>query len=81
MGIDIVTRKTTGPLATLRNSQHGRDDIGCKRIIFSNDYYKALREDNVNLIASALNAIHNNKAIAKNGEYLVLWVYPKRLLP
>ncbi|MDX1693771.1 MAG: NAD(P)/FAD-dependent oxidoreductase [Ketobacteraceae bacterium] len=42
--------------------------IGCKRIIFSNDYYPTLRKPHVDLIASGLAAIDGNRAVAANGE-------------
>ena len=42
--------------------------IGCKRIIFSNDYYPTLRKPHVDLIASGLASIQGNKVIAANGE-------------
>lgn len=42
--------------------------IGCKRIIFSNDYYRALQQKNAGVIASALARIDGNRVIAENGE-------------
>ena len=42
--------------------------IGCKRIIFSNDYYPALQQDNAQVIASGLTRIEGNRVIAANGE-------------
>ena len=42
--------------------------IGCKRIIFSNDYYPTLRKPHVDLIASGLASIDGNRAVAANGE-------------
>lgn len=42
--------------------------VGCKRIIFSNDYYKALSKNNVTLIASELNAVEGGQLAAANGE-------------
>lgn len=42
--------------------------IGCKRIIFSNDYYPAIQKPNVDLIDSGLAQIDGNKVVAENGE-------------
>ena len=42
--------------------------VGCKRIIFSNDYYPALQQDNAKVIASGLARIEGNRLIAANGE-------------
>ena len=43
-------------------------DIGCKRLLFANNYYPALQQDNVNLIPHGLVEIDGNSVIAANGE-------------
>ena len=43
-------------------------DIGCKRLLFANNYYPALQQDNVNLIPHGLVEIDGNTVIAENGE-------------
>ena len=42
--------------------------MGCKRVLLSNHYYKALSQDNVDVIASGVQKIEGNKIIASNGE-------------
>lgn len=42
--------------------------IGCKRILQSNNWYPALAESNVDVIASGLAEIQGNTLIAENGE-------------
>ena len=42
--------------------------LGCKRILLSNHYYKALTKDNVEVIASGVDSISGNTVIASNGE-------------
>jgi len=43
--------------------------IGCKRILQSNNWYPALAQDNVEVIASGLSEIKGNTLIASNGEH------------
>lgn len=43
-------------------------DIGCKRLLFANNYYPALQQNNVSLIPHGLVEIENNVVIAANGE-------------
>ncbi|MDX1588279.1 MAG: NAD(P)/FAD-dependent oxidoreductase [Oleiphilaceae bacterium] len=43
-------------------------DIGCKRILFANDYYPALQADNSRLIPHGLVAVEGNTLVAANGE-------------
>ena len=43
-------------------------DIGCKRLLFANNYYPALQQDNVNLIPHGLVEVDGNTVIAANGE-------------
>ena len=43
-------------------------DIGCKRLLFANNYYPALQQDNVSLIPHGLVEIDGNTVIAANGE-------------
>lgn len=42
--------------------------VGCKRILFANDYYPALQANNTKLIPHGLVKIENNTVIAANGE-------------
>lgn len=42
--------------------------MGCKRVLLSNHYYKALAQDNVDVIASGVEKIEGNTIIASNGE-------------
>lgn len=42
--------------------------LGCKRILFSSDYYPALARDNVEVIASGVSRIEGNRIVATNGE-------------
>jgi cyclohexanone monooxygenase len=42
--------------------------MGCKRVLLSNHYYKALAQDNVDVIASGVDKIEGNTIIACNGE-------------
>ncbi|MDX1757033.1 MAG: NAD(P)/FAD-dependent oxidoreductase [Marinobacter sp.] len=52
----------------LRKAVTPNFDIGCKRILFANDYYPALQADNTSLIASGLVKVEGNTVIAANGE-------------
>ena len=42
--------------------------IGCKRLLFANNYYPALQADNTNLIPYGLVEVEGNTVIAANGE-------------
>ncbi|WP_410210054.1 flavin-containing monooxygenase [Aquirhabdus sp.] len=42
--------------------------VGCKRILFANDYYPALQQDNTHLIPHGLVKVEGNTVIAANGE-------------
>jgi len=42
-------------------------DIGCKRILVSDDYYEALASENVNLVNSEIVEATDNQVITKNG--------------
>lgn len=42
--------------------------LGCKRILFANNYYPALAADNATLIPHGLVEVESNTAIAANGE-------------
>jgi cyclohexanone monooxygenase len=66
-------------LATWHISRHIKDEtlrkkitpdytMGCKRVLLSNHYYKALAEENVDVIASGVDKIEGNTIIASNGE-------------
>ncbi len=55
---DPVLRKAVTPAFT----------IGCKRILFANNYYPALQAANMHLIAHGLVKVEGNTVIAANGE-------------
>ncbi len=42
--------------------------IGCKRVLFSNNYYPALTRDNVNVIATGVKEVRANSIIDSNGQ-------------
>lgn len=42
--------------------------IGCKRVLFSNNYYPALAQNNVNVVASGMKEVTEHEVIASNGE-------------
>ena len=43
-------------------------DIGCKRLLFANNYYPALQQNNVSLIPHGLVEIDGNTVVSANGE-------------
>lgn len=51
--------------------------IGCKRLLFANDYYPALQQENVQLVPQGLIEIRGNRLIAANGEQfevdVIIW--------
>ena len=66
-------------LATWHINRHIKDEalrkkitpdytMGCKRVLLSNHYYKALAKENVEVIASGVDKIEGNTIIASNGE-------------
>ncbi|TVP60452.1 MAG: NAD(P)/FAD-dependent oxidoreductase [Halomonadaceae bacterium] len=54
--------------ASLRQAVTPDFTLGCKRILFANDYYPALQADNTRLIAQGLVEVDGNTVIAANGE-------------
>src|SRR5690606_12320128 len=42
--------------------------IGCKRLLFANNYYHALQQPNTQLIPHGLTKVEGNTVIAANGE-------------
>ena len=42
--------------------------IGCKRVLFSNNYYPALAQSNVDVVASGVAEVTKDSVIASNGE-------------
>ena len=52
-------------------------DIGCKRLLFANNYYPALQQDNVSLIPHGLVEIDGNTVVSANGEHhevdVIIW--------
>ena len=53
---------------TLRKAVTPDFTLGCKRILFANNYYPALQADNANLIPHGLVEVEGNTVIAANGE-------------
>ncbi|KGD65182.1 monooxygenase, flavin-binding family protein [Alcanivorax nanhaiticus] len=53
---------------TLRKAVTPDFTLGCKRILFANNYYPALQADNANLIPHGLVEVDGNTVIAANGE-------------
>lgn len=52
----------------LRKAVTPNFDIGCKRLLFANNYYPALQQDNVSLIPHGLVEIDGNVVVSANGE-------------
>ena len=52
----------------LRKNVTPNFDIGCKRLLFANNYYPALQQDNVSLVPHGLVEIDGNTVVAANGE-------------
>ncbi len=52
----------------LRQALTPNFDIGCKRLLFANNYYPALQQDNVKVIPHGLVEIDGNTVIGANGE-------------
>lgn len=53
---------------TLRDAVTPNFTLGCKRILFANNYYPALQADNTSLIPHGLVEVDGNTVIAANGE-------------
>ncbi|EOR10506.1 flavin-containing monooxygenase [Acinetobacter tandoii] len=62
---------------TLRKNVTPNFSIGCKRLLFANNYYPALQQENVQLVPQGLIEIQGNKLIAANGEQyevdVIIW--------
>lgn len=52
----------------LRKDATPNFSIGCKRLLFANNYYPALQQDNVSLLPHGLVEIEGNTVVAANGE-------------
>ena len=52
----------------LRKNVTPNFDIGCKRLLFANNYYSALQQGNVSLVPHGLVEIDGNTVVAANGE-------------
>ncbi|MDN5443684.1 MAG: NAD(P)/FAD-dependent oxidoreductase, partial [Acinetobacter sp.] len=52
---------------TLRKAVTPNFSIGCKRLLFANNYYPALQQDNVTLLSQGLVEIDGQSVIAANG--------------
>jgi hypothetical protein len=52
----------------LRKAVTPNFSIGCKRLLFANNYYPALQQDNVTLLPQGLVEIDGQTVIAANGE-------------
>jgi len=56
------------PDSTLRKHVTPNFSIGCKRLLFANNYYPALQQANVQLVPQGLVEIQRNQVIAANGD-------------
>lgn len=54
--------------STLRGKITPNFTIGCKRLLFANNYYPALQANNCDVVASGLVKVEGNTVIAANGE-------------
>ncbi|MFF0630904.1 flavin-containing monooxygenase [Nocardia sp. NPDC004151] len=72
--IDLLSRRALDHLAAqvrdpeLRRRLTPDYEIGCKRILFSDEYYAALQQDNVRLESTELTRISDGLAIAASGQ-------------
>lgn len=53
---------------TLRKNVTPNFSIGCKRLLFANNYYPALQQANVQLVPQGMVEIQGNQVIAANGD-------------
>jgi cation diffusion facilitator CzcD-associated flavoprotein CzcO len=53
--------------ADLRAKVTPNFDIGCKRMLISNDYYPALSRDNVDVVTDGIEEIRENAVVTKDG--------------
>lgn len=56
------------PDEQLRGKLTPNYEIGCKRILKSNDYYPALQRDNVDLVTGGIEKIDGNTVVMQNGD-------------
>ncbi len=65
LALDHLARQVPDPgLRALLTPDY---EIGCKRVLISNDYYPALRRRNVTLEPSALTAVDGSTLVTRNG--------------
>lgn len=61
----------------LREAVTPNFDIGCKRLLFANNYYPALQQSNTDLIPHGLVEVQGNTLIASNGQQhevdVIIW--------
>lgn len=55
------------PDPALRDALTPRYAMGCKRILFSNDFYPALQRDNVDLVTSGIREIREHSIVTADG--------------
>ena len=53
----------------LRDKLTPKDPIGCKRILISNDYYRALVRPNVDVVTADISEIRANGVVTADGEF------------
>ena len=69
--VNFLSRKLLSwqiPDRQLRRNVTPNFSIGCKRLLFANNYYPALQADNTHLIPYGLVEVEGNTVIAANGE-------------
>ncbi len=65
-GLDFIQAQVKNP--DLRRKITPNYKIGCKRILLSNDYYRALDREHVRLIPSPVQGMDTDHVVAANGE-------------
>ncbi|NMN93751.1 flavin-containing monooxygenase [Antrihabitans stalactiti] len=54
---------------TLREKLTPKDPMGCKRILISNDYYRAMVRDNVDVVTSGITEVRANGIVTADGAF------------
>lgn len=66
-GVSLQYLADSIPEGELREKLTPRYELGCKRVLISNDFYPAFLQPNVTLEASALASVNGNTAISADG--------------
>lgn len=70
-GIELMARRHLANQVSdpvLREKLTPKYTIGCKRVLFSNNYYPALSQPNVEVVAAGVKEVKANSVVAANGE-------------